>query len=240
MDNFVFSKNNYDGLCYIQAVEKYYSNMDVKYNNHVLIDQERKAFVKQMHDNITENEQLMAYINSVEISTTARVNPNNTLRRIEIILRDIIFIRNECMKNQILFLQSDTDYLKKYTREWLMVSINEAFKNVYGFDKKKASLWRKDVKDIMSQSCLNEMKNEYDAITEKLERLSKQYDWYKTERCDKVHMNTDDLLKDRQEPINESKVMMASVPMLEVLQTVQDFLTRIHKKCIDKRLMRML
>ena len=24
MDNFVFSKNNYDGLCYIQAVEKYY------------------------------------------------------------------------------------------------------------------------------------------------------------------------------------------------------------------------
>ena len=229
MDNFVFSKNNYDGLCYIQAVEKYYSNMDVKYNNHVLIDQERKAFVKQMHDNITENEQLMAYINSVEISTTARVNPDNTLRRIDIVLRDIILIRNECMKNQMLFLQSNTDYLKKHTRELLMVSINEAFKNVYGFDKKKASLWRKDVKDIMSLSYLNEMKNEYDAITDELERLSKQHDWHKKERCDKVHMNTDDLLKDRQEPINESKVMIASVPVLEVLASLQHFVTRMRK-----------
>ena len=203
--------------------------MDVKYNNHVLIDQERKAFVKQMHDNITENEQLMAYINSVEISTTARVNLDNTLHRIDIVLRDIILIRNECMMNQMLFMQSNTDYLKKHTKELLMVSINEAFKNVYGFDKKKASLWRKDVKDIMSLSCLNEMKNEYDAITDKLEQLSKQHDWHKKERCDKVHIKTDNLLNDRQEPINESKVMIGSVPVLRVLGIVQDFVTRMHK-----------
>lgn len=229
MDNFVFSKNNYDGLCYIQAVEKYYSNMEIKYNNHVLRGQERESFVKSMHEIITDNEQLISFIDSEADSSFARVNPDNTLHRIDIVLRDIILIRNECMMNQMLFLQSNTDYLKKHTKELLMVSINEAFKNVYGFDKKKASLWRKDVKDIMSLSCLNEMKNEYDAITEKLERLSKQYDWYKPERCDKVHMNIGNLLNDRQEPINESKVMMASVPMLKVLEIVQDFVTRMRE-----------
>ena len=230
MDNFVFSKNNFDGLCYIQVVKNItYNNMEIKCNNHVLSEQERKAFVKQMHDNITENEQLISFIDSEADSSFARVNPDNTLRRIEIVLRDIILIRNECMMNQMLFLQSNTDYLKKHTRELLMVSINEAFKNIYGFDKKKSSLWRKDVKDIMSLSYLNEMKSEYDAITEELERMSKQHDWHKKERCDKVHMNTDDLLKDRQEPINESKVMIASVPVLEVLGIVQDFVTRMHK-----------
>lgn len=229
MDNFVFSKNNYDGLCYIQAVEKYYSNMEITYNNHVLSHQERESFVKYMHEKITDNEQLISFITSESNSLSARVNPDNTLHRIDIVLRDIILIRNECMMNQMLFLQSNTDYLKKHTRELLMVSINEAFKNVYGFDKKKASLWRKDVKDIMSLSYLNEMKNEYDAITDKLEQLSKQHDWYKKERCDKVHIKTDNLLNDRQEPINESKVMIASVPVLEVLEIVQDFVTRMRK-----------
>ena len=229
MDNFVFSKNNYDGLCYIQAVEKYYSNMDVKYNKHVLSDQKHESFVKYVHEIITDNEQLISFIDSEAGSSFERVNPDNTLRRIEIVLRNIILIRNECMMNQMLFMQSNTDYLKKHTKELLMVSINEAFKNVYGFDKKKASLWRKDVKDIMSLSYLNEMKNEYDAITDKLEQLSKQHDWYKPERCDKVHMNIGNLLNDRQEPINESKVMIASVPVLRVLGIVQDFVTRMHK-----------
>lgn len=232
MDNFVFSKNNYDGLCYIQAVEKYYSNMEIKYNNHVLSHQERESFVKSMHEIITDNEQLISFITSESNSLSARVNPDNTLHRIDIVLRDIILIRNECMMNQMLFLQSNTDYLKKHTRELLMVSINEAFKNVYGFDKKKASLWRKDVKDIMSLSYLNEMKNEYDAITDKLEQLSKQHDWYKKERCDKVHIKTDNLLNDRQEPINESKVMIASVPVLKVLASIQHFVTRIRKSVL--------
>ena len=40
---------------------------------------------------------------------------------------------------------------------------------------------------------------------------------------------TDNLLKDRQEPINEGKVMIASVPVLEVLGIVQDFVTKMRK-----------
>ena len=206
-----------------------YNNMEIKYNNHVLSDQKHESFVKYVHEIITDNEQLISFIDSEAGSSSERVNPNNTLRRIEIVLRNIILIRNECMMNQMLFLQSNTDYLKKHTRELLMVSVNEAFKNVYGFEIKKASLWRKDVKEIISLSCLKEMKNEYDAITDELERLSKQHDWYKKERCDKVHIKADNLLNDRQEPINESKVMIGSVPVLRVLGIVQDFVTRMHK-----------
>ena len=137
----------------------------------------------------------------------------------------------DCAVSQKFFLISSNDYDKRFARGKLKVILNEGFKRVYGFgnDKNKAkkqpTLWM----------VLNELisifpeypKSEFENIKLSLEAYSKD-SWWVDERNIETHMDIDALYESRQEDVVESKVIMESMELVNILLRLHDFITKVH------------
>ena len=70
-------------------------------------------------------------------------------------------------------------------------------------------------------------KPEYDSISQKLDAISKQHTWWKDERNAEVHLDIEMLYSTRHEEINESKVVMETIPLIEFFNRLNSFMNEI-------------
>lgn len=126
------------------------------------------------------------------------------------------------------FLLADKDYDRRYMRGKLSVILNEGFKRLYGFDEKsrKKTEWEK-LKTIIEKAPL-EIQQQYAELSSLLERCANASTWRKEERNVETHLDAEKLYLSRREEVIESKVMMNSLKLFNVLMAVDCFLTNLH------------
>ena len=113
----------------------------------------------------------------------------------------------------------------------LRVILNEGFKKIYGFNsekkrsKKSATIWEQI--SVLLPLFPENLKIEHDEIQASLEKYSKDM-WWMNERNIETHLDVDALYEYRREEIIESKVIMESMELVNILLRVHDFITKLH------------
>lgn len=133
----------------------------------------------------------------------------------------------DCLIASKLFILAKEDYEKKFLRGKLQVILNEGFKKLYGFGKGKANSKWKKIESI--QGTLPPfLRAEYTRITNELENVSASFNWWKEERSIETHIDAFALYDSRCVEIDESQVMMDSLRLIDVLNEVQNYTTKVH------------
>lgn len=111
------------------------------------------------------------------------------------------------------FILADKDYDRRFMRGKLFVILNEEFKKLYGFNENghKKSEWNK-LRPLMKYFP-EVIHNQYQELTDLLERHTKSSSWWKEERNLETHLDMEKLYKSRQEEVIESKVMIDSLKL---------------------------
>ena len=134
---------------------------------------------------------------------------------------------SDCMVASKNYLLADQDYDKRYARGKLRVILNEGFKNLYGFPQtKKSKTYWGELSIIMNH--FPGLDRQYQMIGTILENQSKQSSWWKHERDLEVHLEPVKLFESRQEELNESKVMVDTIQLLDALGIVEQFVGNLH------------
>lgn len=142
-----------------------------------------------------------------------------------------IMVIADCAVAQKFFLTSINDYDKRFARGKLRVILNEGFKKIYGFNsekkrsKKSATIWEQI--SVLLPLFPENLKIEHDEIQASLEKYSKDM-WWMNERNIETHLDVDALYESRREEIIESKVIMESMELVNILLRVHDFITKLH------------
>lgn len=209
--------------------------MEVKYRNKELSQQERIRTIaeidKQIHQyaeaiTVYHREKIDAQAGNVPIKSLAKL-----LETIYSAGEFTIMVIADCAVAQKFFLASTNDYDKRFARGKLKVILNEGFKKVYGFSssknksKKGPTIWEQISKlyPLFPAS----LKVIYNEIQNSLEKYSEDV-WWMDERNIETHLDIDALYESRQEDIIESKVIMESMELVNILLRVHDFITKLH------------
>ena len=154
------------------------------------------------------------------------------------VLRFVILTMCDCMVAGKYFLIADSDYDKRYMRGKMKVLLNEGFKKLYGFKEegKKKSEWSR----LLSLMGFfpNFINKHYQDITFQLEKLSRDYCWWKNTRDLEIHLDGDKLFESRQKEINECKVMMESLCLFECLNAVSIFMFNANQWLLNNLLLK--
>ena len=163
--------------------------------------------------------------------TTNKCNPNLAYSNLVMVIDDLDMFATmtfiDCLIASKLFILAEEDYEKKFLRGKLQVVLNEGFKKLYGFGKGKANSKWKKIEAI--QSMLPPfLQTEYIRITNGLEAISNSFNWWKEERNVETHIDAFALYDSRCIEIDESQVMMDSLRLIDVLNEVQNYTTKVH------------
>lgn len=134
---------------------------------------------------------------------------------------------SDCMVASKLYLLADKDYDKRYARGKLKVILNEGLKQLYGFPKTKQpdTYWGKLASIIQFFPLLT---NQFKTIDLILKEQSRGFAWWKKERDVEVHLEPISLYESRQEDLDESKVMIETIKLLDALGIVEQFVWNLH------------
>lgn len=203
-------------------------NMEVKYRDKSLSEQERIDVVSRIDELITE------YSESIRRYHTELLHencPNEELVPFLKLLSEIgeytLRVVTDCVVLQKYFLLATCDYEKALFRGKLQVILNEGFKHVFWFknSKKKSTLWSR-LSEFVSLFP-DSLKEEYQKLQEKLDGYS--YDsWWMDERNSETHLDIAALYVSREVPIIEAKVIMESMGLINILLDVHKFMTDLH------------
>lgn len=133
----------------------------------------------------------------------------------------------DCLIASKLFILAKEGYEKKFLRGKLQVILNEGFKKLYGFGNGKAnSKWKKveSIQEVLPPL----LRAEYIRIAKELENISVSFNWWKEERSIETHIDAFALYDSRCVEIDESQVMMDSLRLIDVLNEVQNYTTKVH------------
>ena len=130
------------------------------------------------------------------------------------------------------FIISTITYEKSFFRGKLKVLLNESFKKLYGYNEKAFS------KSYFARlgtivDMFPNLKNEYACILKQLDDISKQHTWWKDERDAEVHIDIEMLYKTRHEEINESKVAMETLPLIDFFNRLNSFMNEITLALVE-------
>lgn len=134
----------------------------------------------------------------------------------------------DCMVAGKYFILADTDYDRRVMRGKMKVILNEGFKKLYGYKEvnKKKSEWFR-LLDFMKYFPEN-LKLQYQYLTALLENQSKSSSWWKEERDNETHIDSEKLYNSRMVDIKESKEMMETLQLYNALFAVNHFLGNAH------------
>ena len=127
---------------------------------------------------------------------------------------------------------SKNPYEKSFLRGKLKVQLNESLKKLYGFNEKafQASYCAR-LDNIVAM--FPNHRAEYDSILSQIDTISKQHTWWKDERDAEVHLDIEMLYKTRHEEINESKVAMETLPLIDFFNRLDSFMNEITFALIE-------
>lgn len=197
------------------------------YNNRVLTPAEREEYCKRLDGYINKNSE---YIDGMfqllkgfsESDDSDFVKINKTLLDISIF---ITYALGDCIVLNKLFVKATHPYEKSFLRGKLKVQLNEGFKKLYGFNKDgyKNSYCVK-LEQIMPM--FPGFKGVFDELLSDLEQISKD-SWWKEERNTEVHIEAAKLYALRHEEINESKVAMEAMQLIDLFNRMNRLIADI-------------
>ena len=208
--------------------------MEVKYRSKELSPCERVGVIAKIDEVIAiyseaamryRNEKLNCRKGDVPIKHLAEF-----LETVELAAEFSAIVVADCAVSQKFFLLASSDYEKRFARGKLKVILNEGFKMVYGFtksqkDSRKMPVWERIGKFV---SLFPEnLKVEYDEITGVLEKCAKD-DWWRYDRNCETHLDVEDLYESRREELIESKVIMESMELLNILFRLHEFTAKLY------------
>jgi len=163
--------------------------------------------------------------------TSNKSNPSLAYSNLAMVIDDLDMFATmtyiDCLIASKLFILAKEDYEKKFLRGKFQVILNEGFKKLYGFGKGKANSKWKKIESI--QGTLPPfLQAEYTRITNELETISTSFNWWKEERNIETHIDAFSLYASRCVEIDESQVMVDSLRLIDVLNEVQSYTTKVH------------
>ena len=202
---------------------------EVQYNGKTLSDSERKKLIYVMDDAIAQYSEGLPLMMSILEDTKEQHDDYHEIDRIVVsVCLFVIITMIDSMVAGKYFILADRDYDRRFMRGKMFVILNEGFKKLYGFNESshKKSEWDR-LLHIMKY--FPEVINrQYQELTYLLEKQSHTSSWWKDERNYETHLDTEKLYKSRQEEIIESKVMMDSLKLFNILMAVSNFLGNVH------------
>lgn len=202
---------------------------EVQYNGKTLSESERKEFISVINNTIAQHSEGLSLMTRILEETKEQQNEYYKIYRTVISVDLFVLITMiDSMVAGKYFILADRDYDRRYMRGKLFVILNEGFKKLYGFKDKphKDSEWNR-LMPIM-KNFPKEINRQYQELTDILRKQSQTSSWWKDERNNEIHLDTEKLYKSRQEEIIESKVMMDSMKLFNTLMAVSNFLGNVH------------
>ena len=210
---------------------------EVHYNGEVLNDSERREFLKKVDETIAQDLEGLPLSKKILEDIKGKHDEFHEVQRTIVSVMQFVLIT--MIDSKVLgkyFIMANQDYDRRLMRGKLMVILNEGFKKLYGFNEKtrKASEWNKLV-EIM-EYFPKDIHQQYQHLSSLLEEQSKSSSWWKDERNVETHLDAEKLYASRCENVIESKVMMDSIKLFNVLFAVDGFLTNMHA-CVNNYLL---
>lgn len=135
-----------------------------------------------------------------------------------------------------LFVRATNPYEKSFLRGKLKVQLNESFKKLYGFNKKAyKDSYCAQLENIITMFPV--FRNEFDELLLDLELISKD-SWWKDERDAEVHIDAAKLYELRHEEINESKVAMEAVRLIDLFNRFNHITAEMHRTLLNHMIAR--
>ena len=221
----------FEDIKYVPIREYQYKQLfnEVQYNGKTLSESERKEFISVIDNTIAQHSEGLSLMTSILEETKEQQNEYYEIYRTVISVE--LFVLITMIDSMVLgkyFILADRDYDRRFMRGKLFVILNEGFKKLYGFKDKshKDSEWNR-LMPIM-KNFPKEINRQYQELTDILRKQSQTSSWWKDERNNEIHLDTEKLYKSRQEEIIESKVMMDSMKLFNTLMAVSNFLGNVH------------
>ena len=211
---------------------------ELTYNNRILSEQERAEFYKESDKYINEFSECIEGICQLakEVSKSENSDYNkitNTILNISIFTS---YSFCDCIVLTKLFVRATNPYEKSFLRGKLKVQLNESFKKLYGFNKKAyKDSYCAQLENIITM--LPGFKSEFDELLLDLELISKD-SWWKDERDAEAHVDAAKLYKLRHEEINESKVAMEAVRLIDLFNRFNHITAEMHRTLLNHMIAR--
>ncbi|MBR5148067.1 MAG: hypothetical protein IKV15_02575 [Bacteroidaceae bacterium] len=203
-------------------------NYNIFYNNNVLSEQERIEFCHMIDEDIRSYSESIDGMRKIATSITSSKSGGfnqfmNNLIDISIFTSysfcDILVLTKS-------FILSTNSYEMSFFRGKLKVQLNESFKRIYGFAEKTIPASYFGKLGYFVEMSPN-LKSEYDSISHQLDAISKQHTWWKEQRDAEVHIYVDMLYETRHEEINKSKVLMETLPLIVIFDSIHCLMQRM-------------
>lgn len=203
------------------------------YNNRILSEQERAEFCKVSDKYIKEFSEFIDGI--YQLSKEASSSDNSDYKKITNTVINISIFTGysfcDCIVLMKLFVRATNPYEKSMLRGKLQVQLNEGFKKLYGFTEKGyKDSYCAQLENIMPM--FPGFRNEFDELSSDLKQISKD-SWWKDERNAEVHINAGRLYELRHEEINESKVAMEAMQLIDLFNHFNHLIVRMHRALLD-------
>lgn len=232
--------NYFDSTRFSHFYEYNYSKWfeELQHNGKQISDVERKEFVSIIDDFV---DTFQVYVAFLREELDRIIDQHDEYHNIDrLLMRTSLFVSFTMMDILVackLMLLADKDYDKKFVRGKIYVILNEGFKKLYGFDQNNSpkTVWAR------LAACINvfpeSIRQQYQEVEINLKKYSESSTWWKEERDIETHLDLDNLLKSRDEGIDESKVMMHSLKLYNTLLAVNVFLSNANK-CLFNTLLK--
>lgn len=206
---------------------------ELTYNNRILSDQERNEYCKISDGFIKEFSEYIEGIHQLakEISTS----DNSDFKKITDATVNISIFTGysfcDCIVLMKLFIRATNPYEKSMLRGKLKVQLNEGFKNLYGFTEKSyKDSYCAQLESIMPM--FPGFRNEFDELLSDLAHISK-HSWWKDERNAEVHIDAVRLYESRHEEINESKVAMETMQLIDLFNSFNHLIAKMYRALLN-------
>lgn len=208
---------------------------EITYNNKKLSAQERDEYCKISDDFIKEFSEFIDGIYQL-VKDIPTSDNSNYKKIIDTIINISIFTGYsfcDCIVLMKLFVRATNPYEKSMLRGKLKVQLNESFKRLYGFtDKSYKDSYCAQLGNIIT--VFPECKCEFDELLSDLKRISKK-SWWKDERNAEVHIDAVKLYELRHDEINESKVAIETIQLIDFFNRFNHLIAKMHRILIHKR-----
>jgi len=201
----------------------------LNYNNRILTPDERVEYCKVSDNYIND---FSEYIDGLyQLAKDPSLSENSAFSQINNpIIKTSLFIQYslcDCAVLNKLFIRATNPYEKSMLRGKLKVLLNESFKKLYGFNKKGyKDSYCAQLEAIMPM--FPGFKSEFDELLSDLAQISKD-SWWKDERNAEVHIDAVRLYELRHEEINESKVVMETLQLIDCFNRFNSLMRNLSK-----------
>lgn len=206
---------------------------ELTYNSRILSAQERDEYCRVSDVFIEEFSESIDGI--YQLTKEASASDNSEYNKISNTITNICIFTGyafcDCIVLMKLFIRATNPHEKSMLRGKLKVQLNEGFKKLYGFTEKSyKDSYCAQLEGIMPM--FPGFRCEFDELLSDLAYISKN-SWWKEERNAEVHIDAFKLYELRHEEINESKVAMETMQLIDLFNRFNHLIAKTHRALLN-------